>query len=140
MIELQNKDLEPLALQLQSFGMKNGNLVPIFGLLHEDITLGMKRRLQKIRKAIVEHLTTLQTDQTEIRDKFPIKLPAKGKQLLSKKAEQENAENKKKQDAEMEILLNEVVKIDLDKVSLEMLEIIKTEINYDFELLEKIAE
>lgn len=139
MIELQNKDLEPLALQIQSFGMKDGRLTPIFGLLHEEITLGMKRRLQKIRKAIVEHLTTLQTDQTEIRDKFPVKLPAKGKQL-STKDEQENAENKKKQEAEMEILLNEVVKIDLEKVSLEMLENIKTEINYDFDLLEKIAE
>lgn len=139
MIELQNKDLEPLALQLQSFGMKNGNLVPIFGLLHEDITLGMKRRLQKIRKAVVEHLKSLESDQKEIREKFPVKLPAKGKEL-SKKAVSENAENKKKQDAEMEILLNEMVKIDLDKVSLEMVENIKTEVNYDFDLLEKIAE
>lgn len=139
MIELQNKDLEPLALQLQSFGMKNGNLVPIFGLLHEDITLGMKRRLQKIRKAVVEHLKSLESDQKEIREKFPVKQPAKGKEL-SKKEVSENAENKKKQDAEMEILLSEVVKIDLDKVSLEMVENIKTEVNYDFDLLEKIAE
>lgn len=92
----------------------------ITGLLSENISLGLKRRLQKIHAELAKAKTELDEDQ---------------KKLVTECNGDEEKENK-----ELEILLNEEVKINLDKVSLQMIEDIKTSHNYDFNLIEKIAE
>lgn len=116
MITLKNKEIESALIQIAGFNDK-GQMVS--GLLTENISLGLKRRLQKIHADLVEHYKTLQTDSETLK---------------------KECEDAVKLAKEMEDLNNEEVKIDREFVSLEMIEAIQTTQNYDFELIEKIAQ
>lgn len=140
MIVIKKRHLESCALTLAAFGInEKKQTVPVSGLLYENITLGLKRRLQKIREAVMEHMQELQADRKEIDDKFPVAKPEKDKELTAEQKAQ-NDENIKKRKEEMEILLDEEVKIDQEKVRLDMIEAIQTDNNYDWQIIELIAE
>ena len=127
-------------MTLAAFGInEKKQTVPVSGLLYENITLGLKRRLQKIRVSVMEHLQQLQADQKEIEQKFPIVKPEKDQELTAEQKAQ-NEENLKKRKEELEILMNEEVKIDKEKASLSMIEAIQTDNNYDWEIIELFAE
>ena len=99
-------------MTLASYDMKTGH--PVSGLLFENISLGLKRKLQKISKWLIsEHV-----------------------QLDADKKTASESEDPKKEIAE---LMDEEVKSDLDFASLEAIEAIKTDRNYDFEIIELIA-
>lgn len=110
MIEIRKDKAEAVLLTISGVIPKTGEMV---GLLAEDITLGTKRRLQKIHKAIYPEL--LQYKQHDL------------------------PEATEKGQGEVDILNAEVIKIDVEPVSMAMIEAIKTANNYDFELIELIA-
>lgn len=109
MIEIQKDKIEAVLLTISSFNSKTGQ--PVSGLLFEDISLGTKRKLQKISKWLISELTQLKQDYEEAKDS-----PEDVSELLA-----------------------ESVKSDLEHVSLEVMEQIKTSNNYDFDLIELIA-
>lgn len=82
------------------------------GLLNEKISLGLKRRLAKIQSKAYALYQEYLKDRKE-------------------------AETDPK---ELEILNNETVTIEADKVSMVMLEAIESTTSYNWEILEKIAE
>ena len=81
------------------------------GLLLENIPLSLKRRLQKIRKDLLAKSEELQKDFEEVKDK----------------------------PEEVKILLDEEFELNHEFVSLEMIEAINSSVNYDFDIIEKIA-
>ncbi len=85
------------------------------GLLSEKISLGLKRRLTKIHASIVVRFNEYQKDKSEA---------------------------EKSEDVEKEIkeLNDEEVDIDCEPVSLQMIEQIETQRNYNWSLIEKIAQ
>lgn len=113
MIELKNKDLFNILLTISTFN-KDGVLVS--GLLLENVSLGLKRRLQKIRSSVLIKYNELESDKAEI--------------------DKSESESKEK---DIEELLQEIVKIDQDMVDIKMIEAIESNNFYDFELIEKIA-
>lgn len=121
MIELKKKELESVLLTISAYSLpKEGEQQRmISGLLKENITLGTKRRLQKIHKIaqelykeFIEHV---------------------------KEAQKECGEDKEKLESELKILLEEVVKIDAEPIQLAQIEGISTTENYNFEIIEKFA-
>jgi hypothetical protein len=104
--------------------LKNSDVTPILltlltykegkefsGLLLENIPLSLKRRLQKIRKDLLVKSEELQKDFEEVKDK----------------------------PEEIKILLDEEFELNHEFVSLEMIEAINSSVNYDFDIIEKIA-
>jgi hypothetical protein len=104
--------------------LKNSDVTPILltlliykegkefsGLLLENIPLSLKRRLQKIRKDLLLKSEELQKDFEEVKDK----------------------------PEEIKILLDEEFELNHEFVSLEMIEAINSSVNYDFDIIEKIA-
>lgn len=81
------------------------------GLLLENIPLSLKRRLSKIRIDLLKHSEEIQKDFDEVKDKKE----------------------------EIEILMNEEIELNHDFVSLEMIEGITSEVNYNFEVIELFA-
>lgn len=81
------------------------------GLLLENIPLSLKRRLSKIRVDLLREAQEMQKDFEEVKDK----------------------------PEEIDILMNEEIEINHDFVSLEMIESITSETNYNFEVIELIA-
>ena len=114
-MKLKNKELEPMLLQLSATITYADKTTEQIGLLHESISLGTKRRLSKILKAAFPLLQQYQADRKE-------------------------AEDSKDKDKELEELDNEEVTLDVEKVSIAMIESIQTKTNYDWDLIEKIAE
>jgi len=94
----------------------------VSGLLTEALPLSPKRRLQKNRE-------DLKKQQVEL---------AKDSDQIEKECSTEADKERKEQ--ELKVLFDEEIKIDRDKVSLAMIEAITTSNNYDFSLIEKIAE
>lgn len=89
------------------------------GLLNENISLGLKRKLQKITNEIAGFYEEYIKDRKEVETKC-----------------KDDAEKLK---AELEILNNEVVELTSEKASLAMIEEIKSKYNYDFSLIEKFT-
>lgn len=116
-ITIKKSDIIPLLGLIAVYSKDDGKI--IYGLLGEKITLGTKRVLQKIQKALQKEYEQLVADRNEI---------VENKELSD--------EEKKK---EIEELLEETVKIDTDRVDLSKIESIETNNNYDFEILEKIG-
>ena len=110
-MKIANKYLEAIALTIQAFQIKDEQAFPVSGLLHEEISLGLKRKLQKIRTEVLAKLEELEKDKKEVG---------------------ENVE-------EMKVLMEEEVEINQEYASLEMIENINTKFNYDFEVIEKFA-
>jgi hypothetical protein len=116
MIEGKNSDLKSILLTLAGYN-KEGKMVQ--GLLTEKVKLSLKRRLQKIHTEAGKAWTEFQKDVKEITDsKEPDEVKTK----------------------EMNDLLNEPFKLNVEKASMEMIEEIVTENFYDTETLEQIAE
>lgn len=114
-MKLKNSEITPILMMLAAYNQKDGSLVG--GLLSEKMSLGLRRRLQKIRKSMLEKHEELVKDTEEIK-----KLP---------EAEQE---------AEFKKLFDEEVEVSFDPASMDMIEAIDTNFNYDMTLLEKIAQ
>lgn len=87
------------------------------GLLTENLSLGLKRRLQKIRTDTLKHYEQLVKDEKEVREK----------------ATPESL------DDELKKLFNEEVEIHQDYASLALIEMIETKANYNFDAIEKFA-
>jgi hypothetical protein len=85
------------------------------GLLLENLTLGTKRRVQKIRKELLKHYEELQEDIKDI------------------KGEPEVMER------ELGILSEEEVEITSELFDINQLDNVSSTANYDFELLEMIS-
>lgn len=83
------------------------------GLIYEKISLGLKRRLKQIAKELNGHFEQYRIDLVEAQ---------------------------KAGDKEVTILNKEEVLIDQEKVLLSMILEIESETNYDFDLIEKIAQ
>jgi len=116
MIEAKNSDLKSILLTLAGFN-KDGKMVQ--GLLTENVSLGLKRRLQKIHTEAGKAWTEFQKDVKDINDS------------------KESDEVKEK---ELEDLFNESIKINAEKASMEFIENIVTSKFYDTTTLELIAE
>lgn len=88
------------------------------GLLNEDSGLGLKRKLRKIQKELLEHQVQFTNDKSEV-DKI---------------------EDEEKKKVETEKLLNETVSLKSEKAMMSDIEKISSSFPYNFELLELIAE
>ena len=117
MIELKKSELESTLLSISTYDVKTQELLR--GLLKEDLTLGTKRKLQKIHKKVhVEY-------EEFIKDFKKLEIECKG--------------DKEKFEKEVQELLNEVVKLDCEPISILLIENISTTTNYNFDIIEKIA-
>lgn len=114
-MKFKNSEINQILMLLAQYNAKDGTMVG--GLLSEKMTLGLRRRLQKIRAAFLVKHEELVKDAEEIK-----KLP---------EAEQE---------AEFKKLFDEEVEITFEPASLEMIEAIDTNANYEMTLIEKIAQ
>jgi hypothetical protein len=118
-MKIKNRDIEPILLTLAAYDSKTQQ--PVSGLLFEDISLGLKRRLQKLSKDLVKQHDEFIAFKAEIDEKF--------------KNDKGSAEYQK----EIDEFLSEEVEINQEPVSLEMIEKIQSKFNYDFEIIEKFA-
>jgi hypothetical protein len=117
MIKLKKSELEQALLQIASFNPETKEMSG--GLLTENITLGTKRRLQKIHKALIPIFQEFIKDLDEVK--------------------KEAGEDKEKLNKEIEELINEEISIDAEQVSLSLIENISSEANYNFDVIEKLA-
>jgi hypothetical protein len=117
MIILKKKEIQSMLMQIAGFN-KNGEMIA--GLLTENISLGMKRRLQKIHEDLLKHYKELTDDLAKLKEQC--------------------GEDKEKMEKETNELMDEEVKIDRDFLSMNMIENIQSAQNYNFDLIEKIAQ
>ena len=113
-MRIKKKHIEGILMTIHTYNVNTGT--PIAGLLWENISLGTKRRLQKISKELHVHLEELKTNLSEL----------------------EGLEDDKKA-SELEILLSEEVEISSEPIMMSQIESIQTDKNYDFEMIELIA-
>jgi hypothetical protein len=111
MIEIQKKHVQSILLTISAYDPATQK--PVSGLLFENIGLGLKRKLQKIHKELIIHHNELIEDLKEAKEKG---------------------------EEEVKVLLEESIKLTSDKALLSEIEKIHSDKNYDFELLEMIAE
>lgn len=122
------------------------------GLLKEEMSLGLRRYLQNIRKELLTHHETLNKDSKEIvdaiKDKAVATLPdsVKKEEYLDEKGEHYaefiKALEQFQPELEKEIndLLDEAITLIAPPASLDLIMKINTKVNYNFELIEKIAQ
>jgi len=115
-MEIQKKFIVPILLMLQSFDQKTG--ASISGLLNEEMGLGVKRKLHKIRKELLTHQAELQEDAKEI----------------------DAIEDEEKKKEEADKLMSETVKLTAEPAMLSEIEKISSKTPYDFDLIEMIAQ
>lgn len=115
MAKFKNSELYSVLSQLMLVDSKTSKMVG--GLLSEEMTLGLRRRLQKIQKAFLVPYEEFQKDLEPI-------------------MKMEDGEAK---DAEFKKLLEEERNVDFEPASMEMIEKIDTKANYDMALLERIT-
>lgn len=152
MIQLKNSEIATLCANLFNQVSVEGNNV-FGGLLTEEVTLGLKRRLEKIRVAAMKLYDQYVKDREAIKIAIVEKAIAK---LPEGSASEEYKEAEKGSDKfiiwqailssfdaellkEYSELDEEIVTISQEKVSLLLIEKIETKANYDWEILEKIA-
>jgi len=112
---LENKFVLPLLLEILSFNPETNKETG--GLLTEELTLGTKRRLQKIRAELLKQNEEIRKAIEEI----------------------EKIEDSELKLKEIKDLEDETFTINAEPVSLEMIENIKSKTNYNMILLEKIT-
>lgn len=117
MTTFKKSELEPLLLIISSFDTETKK--PVSGLLFEEITLGTRRKLQRIHKLIAEEYTKVVGECVDIKKTC--------------------GDNKEKLDKEFAELMNEEVKLDIDPISMNLIENISTKHNYNFDLIDKIS-
>lgn len=121
MIELKKFELNPVLLQISTYKTnQDGTNTPVSGLLFENLSLREKRKLQKIHKKVYQEFQEFVKEYDELKDKLK--------------------DSPEELEKEMIILINEVVKVDIDKISLSAIEEISSSTPYNFDLIEKIAE
>lgn len=108
MIEILKCELEAVLITLNAVNSDGKNV----GLLHEKISLGLKRRGQRIFETILPELERYKKEFTECNG----------------------------DESEIKELNNELIKLDIPKLSLSMIEQIESQYNYDFKIIEKISE
>lgn len=119
MIKFKKNEINS-ALVILSANYKIGDEVKTIGLLHEEITLGLKRRLQEMQAELVTLWNKYQGQTNEVNETCK--------------------DDPEKLKAELKILDEEEVELNAQKVSLAMIEEIKTTNNYDFVIIKKFAE
>jgi hypothetical protein len=116
-MKIKNSEITPLLVTLVTYNKETGAMVG--GLLSEKMSLGLRRRLQKIREALLAKHSELVKDMEEVNKQLP-------------EGEERNGE--------MHKLLDEEVEVTFEPASLAMIEAIDTAANYDMALIEKIAQ
>lgn len=116
-MKIKKKFIKPILLMLLSFDAKTQQ--PVTGILIEEMGLGLKRKVQKIRNELLKHSEELEADGNEISEK-----------LKDKPDEIQK---------EFEELLNEEITLTSEPALISEIEKIQTKCNYDFELIEMIA-
>jgi len=146
-MKIKKKDVEPILTTLY-FVKENKE----FGLLTEEIPMSLRRFLQRIRKELIEVYEELRKDiveiSKEINKKVISQLPSDitEKEYLDPKSEHNKIFSEKRKEfdeefkKEIELLFNEEFELKSPLASLTMIESINTKINYDFDLIEKIAQ
>lgn len=131
MIILKNSELELTLFTISIYSSpKEGELQKLTGgLLSENLSLGTKRRLQKIHKKILEAYNELVEEIKKIREACKIGENDKNEPIF----------DQEKLNKEIQELLNEDVKLDIEPAQLSQIENISTSSNYNFEIIEKIA-
>lgn len=151
-MKLQNKDIMSVLIVLE-VREKDEPHTPISGLLHEDIPLSLKRGLQKIRTAVLNKYNECMQDLMEIQASIDKKILAElpeGSDLNEYKKAKEGEKFEQYQSlkqkyepmrqSEINALDEETFEVGHDYVSLTMIGLIKTKHNYDFDVIEKIAQ
>ncbi len=115
MAKFKNNELMGVLLMLAAYDKKTGVITR--GLLNETMSLGLRRRLQKIRNAFLAKHNEFMEDLKPL-DTLP------------------DGEEKT---TELNRLFNEEVEVSFDPADMSMIEAIETSINYDMDLLEKIT-
>lgn len=131
MLEFKKSELEQVLLSIASYSIpKEGEVQRmISGLLLEDLTLGTKRKLQKIHKLTQILYKEFIEDFKELQKSCKTGDDEKGQPIY----------DKEKLEKEVQELLNEVVKIDAEPIQLSFIETVSTTNNYNFEIIEKFA-
>jgi len=132
MIELKKSELEAALITIAAYDSKTGKMVS--GLLSEAISLGTKRKIQKIQKKLHESYKEFLEDLQEIRKEATPEEIQEGEPT-----EETKKELAAKADSEFKILLEEVVKLDVEQFQISQIENISTSENYNFEIIEKLA-
>lgn len=117
-IKLQKGELSSLLLNITTFDAQTGQIVG--GLLSENLTLGTKRALDKIRKALIIEYQELEAQIKEVKESCK--------------------DDKEKLHKELEELFKETVEISVPRFKFEKIEEVSSNKMYDFDLLEKISE
>jgi hypothetical protein len=120
MLTFKNFELSQSLIQIEAFDSKTGQVIS--GLLTEKISLGLKRKLQKIQGALIEKYKEYQKN-------------IEGVEAEAKLNDWDEATKTK----EFIELAEEEVTIDLDHADIKFIEAIETSHNYSFALIEKFA-
>jgi len=131
MIELKKSELELILLSISSYSLpKQGEVqTMVGGLLTENITLGTKRKLQKIHKKVEEFYKELIEDVKKIKEACKI----------GENDKKEPVFDEEKLKKEIEEILEEKVKLDIEPIQISFIEAISTSNNYNFDIIEKFA-
>lgn len=114
-MKFKKSDLFPILITILGFDIETKQ--PNGGLLLEAVTLGTKRRLQKIRTDVYKHWEEFTKDEEEVKTK------AKPEEL----------------EAELQVLYDEEVEINQEFINISFIDEIKSSANYDFNIIEKFA-
>ena len=128
MITLKKSELEPLLLTISTYDKTTQQLIS--GLLKENLTLGTKRKIQKIHKAAYAIFTELTENVKDIQ---------KACEKEEKNDKGEPTYDLEKLNKEYKILMDEEIKLDVEQFQISQLDDISTTSNYNFEIIEKIA-
>jgi len=128
MITLKKSELESLLLTISTYDKATNELKS--GLLKENLTLGTKRKIQKIHKAAYAIFTELTENVKDIQ---------KACEKEEKNEKGEPTYDFERLNKEYKILMDEEVKLDVDQFQISQLDDISTTSNYNFEIIEKIA-
>jgi len=154
-MKFKNKEITPILMTLLTYKEKEKDvLVENSGLLLEELRLASKRKLQKLRVTLLDKQKEFQADYTTVVKECDAKvLATMGTELTSdqyRSADAKSEEAKAWQKAyepflkdlekELEILVDEEFEVAFEKVSAKEIESIKSSTNYDFEIIDKIAQ
>jgi len=127
MITLKKIELEHALLTISSYDPKTKELLS--GLLKENLTLGTKRKIQKIHKALYTAFTEFSEDVKEIQKACE----------TGKNEKDEPVYDSEKLNKEYKELAEEEVKFEVEQFQISQIENIPSTANYSFEIIEKLA-
>lgn len=127
MLTFKNSELEQVLLHISTYNKETGKLIG--GLLSENLTLGTKRKLQKIHKPTHKLFEEFIEDFKKVQEGCKTGENEKGEPIY----------DQEKLKIEVQLLLDEEVKVDAEPIQLSQIEGISTENNYNFDIIEKFA-